>query len=854
MSSSSINMVSNSGKNYMPGLVSGMDTESLVQSMLSGTQSKIDKQSGLKQQLEWKQDIYRGLITKINTFGDKYFSFYGNSNTNLTSSSLYTTMTGVSSSPNIKITSVSGNAVSSMKIDSISQLATACTVKSGVAVTGAAVGGVPNLAAFTKGKAYSFSMTVDGVNKTISFTAGENQAETLENINRLLYRNFGTTVGLSSPGTGDPMKLVKLKADGQPAGIDLDASRRVVIQSAGDVDTVKNLGFGTGFSNKLDYGTSLKNMNFATPLQGDNYEFEINGVSIKGLTRDSTLSDVLSAINGSGAGVKVSYSSAADAFVMEAANTGEISNITMSQTRGNMLTMMFGANAGAVQSALFTKDIKGGTAGQLDAVKDELNAGKDMDFAFRVDGQDVTVTVKGKTGGSKYGDNQSVLNELNSQLDKKLGTAAVRFSIEAAADGSEGSGHLALHAPKHTVEFTAEQLAAGFGGTLGFADGANNLQADSMPLADTGLHGTIQIGGSVFDLDRENTGYDSTVAGLTMFMKDKLGAANVTYDGGRITISENASMSITSTFAEGQENPLQVLFASDQITFDPGAYPGRAVTTAGQNAVLSVDGTRIERNTNIFELDGITVELVGKTAAADPAISLTTSRDTDKIVDSLKSFAEDYNTLIGELNSLIGEETQYKKYPPLTSEQKKAMSDREVELWEEKAKKGLIHNDSNVSGLLSEMRTILYGSVADAGLALYDIGIEASGNWRDNGKLVVNEETLRTAVATNADSIRKLFTDKERGIAVRLQQAVKDTANVSSGSPGSMVRYAGTKDVLVTGNTLYQEMKRIQENLSNLNSRYKQEKNRYWQQFTAMEKALSGMNTQSSWLTQQFSN
>ena len=75
---SSINTVSGNGnKNYVSGLASGMDTESIVKSLLMGTQTKIDKQSGLKQQLEWKQDIYRDLITKINTFSDKYFSYYG---------------------------------------------------------------------------------------------------------------------------------------------------------------------------------------------------------------------------------------------------------------------------------------------------------------------------------------------------------------------------------------------------------------------------------------------------------------------------------------------------------------------------------------------------------------------------------------------------------------------------------------------------------------------------------------------------------------------------------------------------------------------------------------------------------
>ena len=134
---SSINTVSGNGnKNYVSGLASGMDTESIVKSLLMGTQTKIDKQSGLKQQLEWKQDIYRDLITKINTFSDKYFSYYGSGDTNLMSQSLFKTMTGISSSGAIKISSVSSNAVSSMNISEIQQLATACSVKSSGNVTG----------------------------------------------------------------------------------------------------------------------------------------------------------------------------------------------------------------------------------------------------------------------------------------------------------------------------------------------------------------------------------------------------------------------------------------------------------------------------------------------------------------------------------------------------------------------------------------------------------------------------------------------------------------------------------------------------------------------------------------------
>lgn len=608
--SSSISTVSNSGKNYLSGLVSNMDTESLVNNLLAGTQSKIDKQSGLKQQLTWKQEMYRSIITEVNNFRDKYFS-YSNSDTNLLGASLYKTMKGTSSSDAVKIGAVGNNAASNMTINQVEQLATACTVKSQNSVTGDAIAGRADLGSFTRDEEYSFTMILDGVSRTISFKGGANANDTLANINQAIYRNFGSSVSMSVTGAGN-MRLDMT-----------DTSRRVIIEAAGDeTSTAENLGFGGGYSNKLNYASSLENLNFNTALSGNNLEFEINGVAITGLTKDSNLSDVILAINNSGAGVTVSYSSTSDKFIMQSNATGDISSISMSDTSGNLLEVMFG--------------------------------------------------------------------------------------------------------------------------------------------------GTPEV-------------------------------------------------------------------------------------ISGQNAILEVDGTRIERNTNTFELDGITIELTGTTSATDSPINLTTSQDTDKIVNSLKSFVEDYNALIAGLNSRIREDANYKSYPPLTAAQKKEMSDREIELWEEKSKEGLLRNDSNISGLLSSMRTALYSTVEGAGIAIFDIGIETSGNWKDNGKLILDEEKLKAALTTNADAVQKLFTDSTNGLAVKMQDALKAAANVSSASPGTMVQYAGTKDVLTTNNTLYHEMKTISDVINRLNQTYEREKTRYWKQFTAMEKALANLNTQSSWLNNQFS-
>ena len=967
---SSINTVSGNGnKNYVSGLASGMDTESIVKSLLMGTQTKIDKQSGLKQQLEWKQDIYRDLITKINTFSDKYFSYYGSGDTNLMSQSLFKTMTGISSSGAIKISSVSSNAVSSMNISEIQQLATACSVKSSGNVTGEPKGQEADLNALAEGE-NSFSITLDGVNRTITFTKGATEQDTIDNINQALYRNFGTSVGMkladSTAEDGSSikvMKLVKLNGNGEATNEAVDSSRRVIIESAGDSrDTIKHMGFSGGFSNKLDYGTSLKNMNFATPLEGNRYEFQINGVTIKGLTGDSTLSDVISAINSSDAGVRVSYSSAADKFIMESSSTGEISNITMSQTYGNLLTTMFGVEATGVQSSLFSKDITSDQSVNFNAIVENLNSGRDQSLTFQVDGEDYTVKLEGKNGVGNYKNAQAVIDAINSKLSREFGSGKVNFSLEDDPDIA-GNSFVAVNSSEHSILFTTSNVNDGGAEAFGFAENQTNVLGKDTTWDAAGMAGKIKVNGTEVYITG-NTTLDKVAVRLQAAITNAVGGnPKVEYKDGRFNITgltgnvkiEGVEGDITD--ADGsiiKKNPVEIMFGKKSIQNVPNikTVTSNAVTdtrilkgnlkltledgttevidvnnlsipknfadlaaeiqgivgagvsvsyttdgkiqiqgtskgfniegtdtegkalmnnlfgqdgmtfssqmtaqvTAGQNARLTVDGTVIERNSNTFELDGITMELTSEYHDTGTPIRLTTSRDTDKIVDSLKSFVEDYNALVEELNEHLKETANYKKYAPLTDEQKKEMSDKEIELWEEKSKEGLLHNDANITSFLGDMRMVLYSSVEGAGLSLYDIGIETSDNWRDNGKLVIDEDVLKSMAATNPDAICKLFTDREQGLGIGMQNALKDAANVSSGSPGTMVRYAGTKDVLTTSNTLYEEMKHISETLSNLNTKYQLEKTRYWNQFNAMEQAISNMNSQSSWLTQQFSS
>lgn len=58
----------------IPGLATGMDTDSMIKQMLSGEQNKVDKAKQKQQSVKWQQEIYRAVIKDVKDLQDKYFS------------------------------------------------------------------------------------------------------------------------------------------------------------------------------------------------------------------------------------------------------------------------------------------------------------------------------------------------------------------------------------------------------------------------------------------------------------------------------------------------------------------------------------------------------------------------------------------------------------------------------------------------------------------------------------------------------------------------------------------------------------------------------------------------------------
>ncbi len=112
------------------GLSSGLDTESIVTSLLKIDQMKVDKQFKLAEKLEWKGDAYRAINLKLKSFRETYMTTQYPA-TNMFSSSAYNAfaVTMNTQTSAVSITAGSNASVGALTISNI-KLATAPQVSS----------------------------------------------------------------------------------------------------------------------------------------------------------------------------------------------------------------------------------------------------------------------------------------------------------------------------------------------------------------------------------------------------------------------------------------------------------------------------------------------------------------------------------------------------------------------------------------------------------------------------------------------------------------------------------------------------------------------------------------------------
>ena len=966
------------------GLASGMDTESMVEQMLSGTQNKIDKQNATKQQLEWKQEIYRDIISQINTFQNQFFSF--TSDTNFLTQSFFNAMSAISASKAFKVTATSSATTGSTSME-VRRLATNSSISSGANVSGKLAGKI-DMEALTElaekqmdedgGYVVKFQVgdkTVEADLRDIfvdgnSFRRFSSTAQRDAEIEAKLSEAFSDTGvkvavrdgAVSLVDSSEPPKTIEVSTDsgaialqrlGLSAGsrstlsndkkssslsgkvneaptlsftvtlddlkkdvkidlrdvmnadgsVDLDKfktslqksldnvhgknqvrvissgdsfelsvsdGRKVTVN--GDKDLLGALGVRNGQSNRIEMGTALKDLYFVDGLQGSHFQFTINGEQFS-FSENDTLIDIMDAINSSDAGVRLVYRTQADTFTLEATDSGAGRTITMTQQEGNFLNVLFGA--GGADSALLsgTRAVSGLTKGEIsgDITLSQLG----LTGLYDKNGKAISGSTKlseltEKVDDLSYLSGDTTLSQLGltELYDKDGKELAQDTKLSELTDGAESPIYV-------TAETTLGQLGltglTGKDGSILSADTklsqlgelTNELTYENGQIVLTGSGANVQVGDA--DTMQKLFGKDSLSMGVAS------GAASKIVEG------ENALVKIDGMLTERSSNAFSVnglSFSLQSITGTYAAASGDLMDSENNPVLLQPgqyvedgvlydkDGSRIKSGITYQGADGFPVTATG--ISYDPETGgariftgetekIEVSRNTDQIVDGIKQFMDSYNKLVKTLNDYLNEDANYRDYAPLTADQKKEMSEREIELWEEKAKEGLLRRDSTIDGFLQSMRTVLYQKPAGCRYALYELGIE-TGEWETRGQLQFStdgEERLRQILETDPSSVMQLFTDSENGLAVKLNEVIKAAANTSAGSPGSLVEIAGVKGkASEKDNTIYNRLKEIENRISALKLTYEKEKTRYWNQFNTMEQMIANMSSQSAYLTQ----
>ncbi|NLJ78431.1 MAG: flagellar filament capping protein FliD, partial [Tissierellia bacterium] len=199
---------------------------------------------------------------------------------------------------------------------------------------------------------------------------------------------------------------------------------------------------------------------------------------------------------------------------------------------------------------------------------------------------------------------------------------------------------------------------------------------------------------------------------------------------------------------------------ADRLELDLQGDEGNAIygnTYGGSNALIDFGGaTDIESSSNRITINGITMDLVGT-----GEFTVTVATDVDGVYDKIREFIDDYNELVDKANGLL-KQNQYRNYKPLTAEQKKAMEKEEVELWEEKAKSGLLRNDHIIERTMLNIRTSLYRK-SDEFIGPYklltEIGISTQSYTQGSagGKLVIDEAKLKEAIAQDPEGVMEFL-------------------------------------------------------------------------------------------------
>lgn len=798
--SSTSSSLGNTALRGFGGLASGIDRDALIGQMTARTTSKITAKKQAMTKLEWKRDAYRSISNKIIDLQDNYLSY--SATKSLKNSDFFAkNQVSVQGDPDYtKYISATGNADTASRVSvlGVNKLATSATLISGEKKTDSAI-------------------TLGGISES-DFKNKEVKTSNLSGT-KLTFGTYSITdKQFTTEATFTFPTSYEKKLDGgktETVTIDYTASSDKIVEQLNE---------------------ALDSQGFLGKDGKSGIKFTLNGDKIQISQTDSI--------------------------------TDKGKSYVIRETSSALKSLGFNSDG------MKQDDIDNGIS------LDEFNGHTSSLEAAAITKQPLSGYLKGKSISVSYG-GQTKNIELIGDKEEIKDFEAFKDSLQKKLDKAFGSGKVTVGKGKDSkgsLTFTATDNKQ----TLQISAGSKELQ-NALGITSTQSN-KISTGSSLWEnRDKLGLGKYNTKEELNDALKNFTvnGAkidnitADTTVDGLLTAINNNKDAGVTATYL-GSENKFVLssnekgkgreisLGADPKDTTDAANLIFGGVSQDGTDGEMSIlyNGvkTTITSSSNTFSIDGLDIRATNTfntgSATAEGGVSFTASADTEKVTETVKKFIEAYNAMIDEVRTQATTKPD-SNYKPLTDDQKNEMNETSIKNWEDKAKEGILYNSSALKDLDNATQGI-FSSMMINGVSYDDlekIGISFSDDYTAGGKIVFDEEKFKTAMDSDPEKVSDLFTGTH-GIVNTIDSTLSTYAtryaSRNGNSYGVLIEEAGSEklSLTLTNNSIYKELKDMQETITNLQSQLSTEQDRYISQFTQMERLINQMNSQSSYLSQ----
>lgn len=444
---------------------------------------------------------------------------------------------------------------------------------------------------------------------------------------------------------------------------------------------------------------------------------------------------------------------------------------------------------------------------------------------------------------------RDVSTKLVSFLNDKLNSLSLSSSINAQKATTTGN----------TTAITATATGSASGGVL-------NVSVQSLATA-TNVKSTTGAGAHA-GTDALSSVYSGSETSITLNGTSIAIDSTDTINSFIQKINSNKDAGVTAVFdpSSGKMSLTNKATGNSNLTFSGGALAAfgldnTATVAQGTDAQLTVNGLSITQASNRFTMNGVDMTLNSVTPTGQ-STQIDVSADTDTLVKSVQTFVDAYNDVLSMLNSKVGEE-RYKKYAPLTDEQKKDLSDDEQKLWNTKAKSGMLKNDDILQNTISSMRTAMIQGVTlgdGTKVNFAQLGI-TTGTYETRGKLSLDTDKLKTALEKDPNIVNNFFgaqdtatsttnkyTDQD-GMLARMKKVTKSSLESLASTAGTSRVSSDANSTFLVNSLMGTQLTGMDRRISDWNSRLNTIETNYYKKFTAMETAISRYNNQSTSLS-----